>query len=67
MSSSNPRWGGERIRGELLKIGIRISKRTAMADRPAVSRVVALDAFRGFVKLRQVLKNAAVGSMLWAP
>jgi putative transposase len=28
MSASNPRWGAERIRGELLKIGIRISKRT---------------------------------------
>jgi len=26
--SSNPRWGAERIRGELLKIGIRVSKRT---------------------------------------
>jgi len=28
MSASNPRWGAERIRGELLKLGIRISKRT---------------------------------------
>ncbi len=28
MVSSNPRWGAERIRGELLKIGIRVSKRT---------------------------------------
>ncbi len=28
MSAKNPRWGAERIRGELLKIGIRVSKRT---------------------------------------
>lgn len=28
MSSSNPRWGAARIRGELLKPGIRVSKRT---------------------------------------
>ena len=28
MSASNLRWGAERIRGELLKLGIRISKRT---------------------------------------
>ena len=28
MFASNPRWGAERIRGELLKLGIRVSKRT---------------------------------------
>ena len=28
MSADNPRWGAERIRGELLKVGIRVSKRT---------------------------------------
>ena len=28
MSASNPRWGAERMRGELLKLGIRVSKRT---------------------------------------
>ena len=28
MSASNPRWGAERLRGELLKLGIHISKRT---------------------------------------
>ena len=28
MSAENPRWGAERIRGELLKLGIRVSKRT---------------------------------------
>lgn len=28
MSIQNPRWGAERIRGELLKLGIRVSKRT---------------------------------------
>jgi transposase InsO family protein len=28
MASRNPRWGAERIRGELLKLGIRVSKRT---------------------------------------
>jgi putative transposase len=28
MAKSNPRWGAERIRGELLKVGIRVCKRT---------------------------------------
>ena len=28
MSAQNPRWGAERIRGELLKLGIRVAKRT---------------------------------------
>jgi putative transposase len=28
MASTNPRWGAERIRGELLKLGVRVSKRT---------------------------------------
>ena len=28
MASMNPLWGAERIRGELLKVGIRVSKRT---------------------------------------
>src|SRR5688572_14836540 len=28
MATQNPRWGAERIRGELLKLGYRVSKRT---------------------------------------
>jgi hypothetical protein len=28
MATSNPRWGAERIRGEMLKLGIRVAKRT---------------------------------------
>lgn len=28
MNASNPRWGAERMSGERLKIGIRLSKRT---------------------------------------
>jgi transposase InsO family protein len=28
MSTANPRWGAERIRGELLKLGIHVTKRT---------------------------------------
>ena len=28
MAGCNPRWGAERIRGELLKLGIRVCKRT---------------------------------------
>jgi putative transposase len=28
MATGNPRWGAERIRGELLKLGIRVCKRT---------------------------------------
>jgi putative transposase len=28
MAAMNPRWGAERIRGELLKLGIRVAKRT---------------------------------------
>jgi hypothetical protein len=37
MAGDNPRWGAERIRGELLKLGIRVSKRTVqryMGRRP---------------------------------
>jgi hypothetical protein len=29
MATSNPRWGAERIRGELRKLGIRVAKRTS--------------------------------------
>ncbi len=28
MAANNPRWGAERIRGELLKLGVRVAKRT---------------------------------------
>ena len=28
MTARTPRWGAERLRGELLKLGIRVSKRT---------------------------------------
>jgi len=28
MAARNPRWGAERLRGELLKLAIRVSKRT---------------------------------------
>src|SRR5436309_12580543 len=28
MATSNPRWGAERLRGELLKLGIRVCTRT---------------------------------------
>jgi transposase InsO family protein len=34
MAKSNPRWGAERIRGELLKLGIRVSKRTVQRYMP---------------------------------
>jgi len=37
MAGRNPRWGAKRIRGELLKLGIRVCKRTiqrAGASRP---------------------------------
>ena len=33
MSRDNPRWGTERIRGELLKLGIVVSKRSVQRDR----------------------------------
>ena len=34
MATSNPRWGAERIRGELLKLGIRVAKRTIQKYMP---------------------------------
>jgi len=34
MARSNPRWGAERIRGELLKVAIRVSKRTVQRYMP---------------------------------
>jgi hypothetical protein len=33
MAAQNPRWGSERIRGELLKLGIVVSKRSVQHDR----------------------------------
>lgn len=38
MAASNPRWGAERIRGELLKLGIRVSKRTVQRYMRPLSR-----------------------------
>ncbi len=32
MGNDNVLWGAERIRGELLKLGIRVSKRTVQKD-----------------------------------
>jgi hypothetical protein len=34
MATLNPRWGAERIRGELLKLGIHLSKRTVQRHMP---------------------------------
>jgi transposase InsO family protein len=34
LATSNPRWGAERIRGELLKLGIRVSRRTIQRYMP---------------------------------
>jgi len=38
MAAKNPRWGAERIRGELLKLGIRVSKRTVQRYMPSFRR-----------------------------
>jgi putative transposase len=35
LATSNPRWGAERIRGELLKLGIRVSRRTIQRYMPS--------------------------------
>ena len=39
MASENSLWGAERIRGELLKLGIRLSKRTIQRILPKVIRI----------------------------
>ena len=38
MAKENPLWGAERIRGELLKLGIRVSKRTIQKHMPKARR-----------------------------
>jgi transposase InsO family protein len=38
VASKNPLWGAERIRGELLKLGIRVSKRTVQRYMPSTRR-----------------------------
>jgi transposase InsO family protein len=38
MAANNPLWGAERIRGELLKVGIRVSKRTVQRYVPSTPR-----------------------------
>ena len=38
MAAANPRWGAERLRGELLKLGIHVSKRTVQRYMPARPR-----------------------------
>jgi len=34
LAAENPLWGAERIRGELLKLGLRVAKRTVQTDLP---------------------------------
>jgi hypothetical protein len=46
MAKNNPRWGAERIRGELLKVGIRVCKRT-IQRKCTRSRVAAATANAG--------------------
>ncbi len=36
MAKQNPLWGAERIRGELLKLGITVSKRTVQRHMPKI-------------------------------
>jgi len=38
MAKENRLWGAERIRGELLKVGVRVSKRTIQKYMPSVRR-----------------------------
>ncbi len=38
MARENRLWGAERIRGELLKLGIRVSKRTIQIDETSAER-----------------------------
>src|SRR5467141_1216731 len=50
MAARNPRWGAERLRGELLKLGIRVSKRTV--QRYMKKRVPCGDGQRWSIFLR---------------
>jgi putative transposase len=43
MAARNPRWGAERIRGELLKLGIRVCKRTVQRYLRGSARNATMD------------------------
>src|SRR5439155_16502232 len=70
MAARNQRWGAERLRGELLKLGIRVSKRTVqryMKKRvpcrwPKIS-VATLDVAR---RSREPVQQCPSYSLCWA-
>jgi hypothetical protein len=49
MANENPLWGAERIRGELLKVGVRVAKRTLLS---AASRSTCADCDRNRRRVR---------------
>jgi putative transposase len=56
MATENPLWGAERIRGELLKLGIRVAKRTVQRW----MRAAQLPGPRGGQSWRRFLRNHTV-------
>ena len=50
MSQENPRWGAERIRGELLKLGVAVSNRSIQRHRGRGTRRPPSQSWRAFLR-----------------
>jgi hypothetical protein len=65
MARDNPRWGSERIRGELLKLGIVVSKRSIQRYRGRGPASPANQTWRTFLTNHAVVRHTAGGQLLF--